>query len=103
MIYKGPFLKVLDDDGHAMERGKRYAVCDKTFQLYNKAPYRSFSNSSARASKSPRTPRPLRLHHHAPAASEGNQGPGLPRHHRGLQLLRLDGTTAADDSSAFPS
>ena len=22
-----------------MERGKRYAVCDKTFQLYRKAPY----------------------------------------------------------------
>ncbi len=40
VIYKGPFLKVLDDDGHAMERGKRYAVCDKTYQLYQKAPYR---------------------------------------------------------------
>lgn len=40
VIYKGPFLKVLDDDGHAMERGKRYAVCDKTFQLYQKSPYR---------------------------------------------------------------
>lgn len=39
VIYKGPFLKVLDDDGHAMERGKRYAVCDKTFQLLKKAPY----------------------------------------------------------------
>jgi len=39
VIYKGPFLKVLDDDGHAMERGKRYAVCDKTFNLYRKAPY----------------------------------------------------------------
>jgi ubiquinone/menaquinone biosynthesis C-methylase UbiE len=42
VIYKGPFLKVLDDDGHAMERGKRYAVCDKTFQLYNKPPYQNF-------------------------------------------------------------
>lgn len=42
VIYKGPFLKVLDDDGHAMERGQRYAVCDKTFQLYQKAPYREF-------------------------------------------------------------
>ena len=42
VIYKGPFLKVLDDDGHAMERGKRYAVCGKTFQLYNKAPYQNF-------------------------------------------------------------
>ncbi|HRH96268.1 MAG TPA: methyltransferase domain-containing protein [Prosthecobacter sp.] len=40
VIYKGPFLKVLDDDGHAMERGKRYAVCDKTFKLYQKPPYR---------------------------------------------------------------
>lgn len=39
VIYKGPFLKVLDDNGHAMERGKRYAVCDKTFQLLKKAPY----------------------------------------------------------------
>lgn len=39
VIYKGPFLKVLDDDGHAMERGKRYAVCDKTFHLFQKAPY----------------------------------------------------------------
>lgn len=40
VVYKGPFLKVLDDDGHAMERGKRYAVCDKTFNLYQRAPYR---------------------------------------------------------------
>lgn len=40
VIYKGPFKKVLDDDGHAMERGKRYAVCDKTFNLYKQAPYR---------------------------------------------------------------
>lgn len=42
VIYKGPFLKVLDDDGHALERGKRYAVCDKTFQLYKRAPYAAF-------------------------------------------------------------
>lgn len=39
VIYKGPFRRVLDDDGHEMERGKRYAVCDKTFQLYRKPPY----------------------------------------------------------------
>ena len=39
VIYNGPFLKVLDDDGHAMERGKCYAVCDKTYNLYKKAPY----------------------------------------------------------------
>ena len=40
VIYKGPFRKVLDDDGHALERGRRYAVCDKTFRLYQREPYR---------------------------------------------------------------
>lgn len=42
VIYRGPFKEVLDDDGHRMERGVRYAVCDKTFQLYHKAPYNGF-------------------------------------------------------------
>jgi SAM-dependent methyltransferase len=40
VIYKGPFKEVLDDDGHRMERGRRYAVCNKTFQLYAQEPYR---------------------------------------------------------------
>ncbi|MEJ7848832.1 MAG: hypothetical protein WKF92_12165 [Pyrinomonadaceae bacterium] len=39
MIYKGPWKKVVDDDGHVLERGQRMAVCDKTFQIYGKAPY----------------------------------------------------------------
>src|SRR5919198_442321 len=38
----GAFTEVLDDDNHRMERGKRYAVCDKTYNLYKKAPYREF-------------------------------------------------------------
>src|SRR5438552_2072747 len=42
VIYLGPFKEVLDDDGHRMQRGKRYAVCDKTYNLYKKAPYREF-------------------------------------------------------------
>src|SRR4030095_15617325 len=42
VIYKGPFKEVLDDDDHRMERGKRYAVCDKTYQLLKKPPYRDF-------------------------------------------------------------
>lgn len=41
VIYKGPFKEVLDDDGHRMERGLRYAVCDKTYNLYRKTPYES--------------------------------------------------------------
>lgn len=39
VVYKGPFKKVLDDDGHAMERGKRYAVCAKTYAIYQNEPY----------------------------------------------------------------
>ena len=39
VIYKGPWKKVIDDDGHILERGSRMAVCDKTFQIYGKAPY----------------------------------------------------------------
>jgi arsenite methyltransferase len=42
VIYRGPFKEVLDDDNHRMERGRRYAVCDKTYTLYKKAPYREF-------------------------------------------------------------
>jgi SAM-dependent methyltransferase len=37
VIYRGPFKEVLDDDNHRMERGHRYAVCDKTYHLYKKA------------------------------------------------------------------
>ena len=39
VIYKGPFRKVLDDDGHMMERGKRYAVCEKTNNIYKSPAY----------------------------------------------------------------
>jgi len=42
VIYRGPFKEVRDDDNHRMVRGKRYAVCDKTYNLYKKAPYREF-------------------------------------------------------------
>ncbi|MGH8019107.1 MAG: methyltransferase domain-containing protein, partial [Opitutaceae bacterium] len=40
VIYKGPFREVLDDDGHRLSRGVRHAVCDKTFKLYQREPYR---------------------------------------------------------------
>jgi SAM-dependent methyltransferase len=43
IIYKGPWKKVEDDDGHIYCRGERMAVCDKTFQLLtnNKSPYKN--------------------------------------------------------------
>ncbi|MGI9243099.1 MAG: methyltransferase domain-containing protein [Verrucomicrobiales bacterium] len=39
VIYKGPFKSVVDDDGHLMERGKRYAVCDRTYRGYKDGPF----------------------------------------------------------------
>jgi arsenite methyltransferase len=39
VIYRGPWKQVVDDDGHTLERGARAAVCEKTFQIYSKAPY----------------------------------------------------------------
>ena len=39
VIYRGPFKKVEDDDGHVFYRGERMAVCDKTFRLLQREPY----------------------------------------------------------------
>lgn len=39
VIYRGPWKSVTDDDGHTLHRGQRMAVCEKTFQIYNRAPY----------------------------------------------------------------
>jgi len=33
VVYKGPWKKVVDDDGHTLVRGERMAVCKKTFDL----------------------------------------------------------------------
>lgn len=33
LMYKGPWSQVRDDDGHTFYRGKRAAVCDKTYNL----------------------------------------------------------------------
>lgn len=39
LIYRGPFKKVEDDDGHTYFRGQRMAVCDKTFHLLQTGAY----------------------------------------------------------------
>jgi SAM-dependent methyltransferase len=39
VIYRGPWKQVVDDDDHVLPRGARIAVCEKTFQLYSRAPY----------------------------------------------------------------
>ncbi len=40
VVYKGPWKQVEDDDRHVLRRGVRTAVCDKTFQIFSKTPYR---------------------------------------------------------------
>ena len=40
VIYRGPFNEVRDDDGHILRRGARVAVCEKTFSIYSREPYR---------------------------------------------------------------
>jgi len=39
VIYKGPWKKVEDDDGHTLLRGQRMAVCDKTYRILTSEPY----------------------------------------------------------------
>lgn len=41
VIYRGPFRQVEDDDGHLLKRGIRTAVCEKTYGIYSREPYRS--------------------------------------------------------------
>jgi arsenite methyltransferase len=39
VIYRGPWRKVEDDDGHTLVRGEPMAVCEKTFRIYTSEPY----------------------------------------------------------------
>ncbi len=39
VIYRGPWKKVEDDDGHVLRRGQRMAVCDKTYRILTGEPY----------------------------------------------------------------
>jgi ubiquinone/menaquinone biosynthesis C-methylase UbiE len=39
VIYRGPWKRVVDDDGHVFRRGERSAVCEKTFEIMTREPY----------------------------------------------------------------
>jgi len=41
VVYNGPWKTVIDDDGHQLLRGKRTAVCEKTYNIYSTGPYAS--------------------------------------------------------------
>ncbi|MDP6354204.1 MAG: methyltransferase domain-containing protein [Planctomycetota bacterium] len=42
VVYKGPFKSIKDDDNHTYPRGRRVAVCEKTFNIltHPEGPYR---------------------------------------------------------------
>jgi len=40
VVYKGPFKRVEDDDGHVFERGQRMAVCQKTHDILLREPFK---------------------------------------------------------------
>ena len=69
-----------------MERGKRYAVCDKTFNLYQKEPYRDYFDFVE-----PREPVPLERAEHFD--SEGMK----LRHPKETKGVDYDATTAASE------
>lgn len=39
VLYRGPWLQVMDDDDHVYRRGERTAVCRKTYDLLMRPPY----------------------------------------------------------------
>lgn len=39
VIYRGPWKRVEDDDGHVLVRGERAAVCTKTYEILTSEPY----------------------------------------------------------------
>lgn len=64
VIYRGPFQQVQDDDGHTIKRGIRTAVCEKTYRIYSREPYRSqFELVPPRVPVSPTEVRPFPCAH----------------------------------------
>ncbi|MEO1888439.1 MAG: methyltransferase domain-containing protein [Cycloclasticus sp.] len=39
VIYKGPYAETTDDEGHVFYRGKRMAVCERTYNFLTSGPY----------------------------------------------------------------
>jgi arsenite methyltransferase len=84
VIYTGPWSAVHDDDGHRYPRGVRIAVCDKTFHLLKRGPYRE-----QMVFIEPRNPIALE------DAKPFDCARTAPRHARETKGLAYDATTAA--------
>jgi ubiquinone/menaquinone biosynthesis C-methylase UbiE len=60
VVYRGPFREVRDDDGHEFRRGVRTAVCEKTFEILSREPYRAhFDRVEPRGPVPPEDARPF--------------------------------------------
>lgn len=91
VIYRGPWKRVVDDDGHVLERGQRMAVCDKTYNLYRREPY-----ASSVLPVDPLTAIPL------DAAAEFDCRRNVKRHPRETKGLDYRATEVADPSCSGP-
>ncbi len=89
VIYRGPWKQVMDDDGHTLERGARMAVCEKTFGIYSKAPYKDQFILVPPREEIPRgADRRVRLLERPQALAAGDQRIGFQSHaniQRGLR------------------
>jgi arsenite methyltransferase len=56
VIYRGPFSKIYDDEGHVYFRGQRMAVCERTYQLLTGDAYGDHFIGIAPATEFPGTP-----------------------------------------------
>lgn len=81
VIYKGPWRRVEDDDGHVLRRGERVAVCEKTHALLTSGPY-----AEQVVSVPPLTPPTERVAYDCSRT--------VPRHPRETKGLDYDVTTA---------
>ena len=55
VIYRGPFSFVVDDEGHEFPRGERMAVCERTFNVLGREPYKeSFIGIAPATEQEPR-------------------------------------------------
>lgn len=85
VIYRGPFREVEDDDGHRIRRGERFPVCDKTFRIFGREPYREHFELVE-----PREPVPLE------EAEPFDCSRTRPRHPRETKGESYDATTGGD-------
>ena len=63
VMYRGPYLSVLDDNGNQFDRGVRAAVCRKTFEKMQQEPYaKDFLAISPAHEIAPEHAQPFTLH-----------------------------------------